>query len=417
MCIRPLTDEEESSKVADWVHYGAWNFSRLDGIVSKEVIQSLIALLPPREEAGDDLMVWGETAHGTFTVKSAYFMIEKPIQNHFGRVYKAIWSWKGVEKIRIFLWLAYSNRLPTNAWRSSWSSMSAVCLHCYQGVEDQLHILRDCPYARNIWLALISPRYTSTFFSLSINDWMELNLTEEVGVTMRGVWSQLWGVTVWLLWNWRNRAIFQDDYHKPNLPVSVIRTLWSSFCDGSVSREIFSDAVDRTNEGQRWTPPPFGWVKVSVDGAVARSSGKAGCGGVIRNHRGEWLIGFNQNLGMAGVVESEEWAILMGLRMAWEKGFRKVILETDSKIMIDRLRIGREDINCSLVLLQIRNFLNRLWEVELQFVCRSQNGLADAMAKEGISNSFASSVCPHKLRHLLLQDCMGLDPLSLYHLI
>lgn len=155
-----------------------------------------------------------------------------------------------------------------------------------------------------------------------------------------------------------------------------------------------------------WVPPPLGWVKVNVDGAVARSNRKAGCGGVIRGHWGEWLMGFSQPLGLAEVEVAEEWAILLGLRLAWDEGYKKVMVESNSKLLVEKLLDSRQDDNNSSVFFQIRSMLSSNWEVKLQHVCRSQNTLANAMAKEGISFSFVSSVCPHFLRPMYSRDCM-----------
>lgn len=90
--------------VADWVQCGTWDISRLVNIVNSEVIQSLIAILPPMEAAGADIIVWNGNSHDRFTVKSAYFMIEQPPPQVFSSMYKRIWSWQGAERIRIFLW-------------------------------------------------------------------------------------------------------------------------------------------------------------------------------------------------------------------------------------------------------------------------------------------------------------------------
>jgi hypothetical protein len=39
-----------------------------------------------------------------------------------------------------------------------------------------------------------------------------------------------------------------------------------------------------------WEPPPFGWLKVNVDDAYTKKTGKAGAGIIIRNHFGEVLL-------------------------------------------------------------------------------------------------------------------------------
>lgn len=93
----------------------------------------------------------------------------------------------------------------------------------------------------------------------------------------------------------------------------------------------------------------------------------------------------------------EEWALLLGLRSAWEEGLKKIMVDSDSKTVIDKLLNGSNDNTSSLVFLQVRGMFCGDWEVKLQCVPRSLNTLADTMAKEGLSNSVVFNVCPDKL--------------------
>lgn len=35
------------------------------------------------------------------------------------KIFKDIWKWKGAERIKIFMWLAFLNNFPTNKWKSN----------------------------------------------------------------------------------------------------------------------------------------------------------------------------------------------------------------------------------------------------------------------------------------------------------
>ncbi|XP_028786182.1 uncharacterized protein LOC114742086 [Neltuma alba] len=147
VCLRPLSAEEEESTVSEWVVNGTWDFTRLSNLVPNEVMQRLISKLPPMTAAGDDILAWNATTNGDFTVKSAYYLIEQSQPNSYSSTYNAIWKWTGFERIRVSLWIAFNNRLPTNAWRSKWAGTSPICSHCGIGSEDTIHILHDCSYA------------------------------------------------------------------------------------------------------------------------------------------------------------------------------------------------------------------------------------------------------------------------------
>ncbi|KAL4346109.1 hypothetical protein AHAS_Ahas11G0345500 [Arachis hypogaea] len=45
-----------------------------------------------------------------------------------------------------------------------------------------------------------------------------------------------------------------------------------------------------------WKPPPKGWLKLNVDGALVGNAGKAGCGGLLRDENGKWVAGFTHTI-------------------------------------------------------------------------------------------------------------------------
>lgn len=102
-CLRPLTEEEENSVVADWVVDGMWDFQKLGTIISSDIFRRLMAKLPPKAEAGDDVMIWLGSSNGNFSVRIAYNQIEIFNPSSYGNVYKEIWKWRGVERIKVFM--------------------------------------------------------------------------------------------------------------------------------------------------------------------------------------------------------------------------------------------------------------------------------------------------------------------------
>ena len=165
--MRALTEEEGTSLVADWVVGGYWNLDKLSTFVNLEGISHIIAVLPPRLDATNDCIIWGAASDGRFSLRSAYFLIEPNSTLAKDRVFNDIWKWKGAERVRVFMWKALLDKLPTNLWRSSWSQVSTLCSHCSASVEDLLHILRDCSYAKGMWIKLIKQRYSADFFSFN----------------------------------------------------------------------------------------------------------------------------------------------------------------------------------------------------------------------------------------------------------
>lgn len=86
-----------------------------------------------------------------------------------------------------------------------------------------------------------------------------------------------------------------------------------------------------------WKKPAKGWLKLNTDGSVQRAERRVGAGGLIRDEYGRWLQGFMINPGCCSVEEAELWAILHGLRMAWESGHKRFTLESDCYVPLQWL--------------------------------------------------------------------------------
>lgn len=52
-----------------------------------------------------------------------------------------------------------------------------------------------------------------------------------------------------------------------------------------------------STSGIGWPPPYDDSMKLNCDGTVANNGTKVGCGGIIRNSKGEYILGFSMNLG------------------------------------------------------------------------------------------------------------------------
>ena len=85
-------------------------------------------------------------------------------------------------------------------------------------------------------------------------------------------------------------------------------------------------------------------------------------------------------------MTAELWAIYVELLLTWEKGFKKVVLESNSKVVVGIINgdIVRVDKNYNLVM-QIKTMLGRDWEVKTFHVYREDNCVADWLANFGLT--------------------------------
>ncbi|KAK7834760.1 hypothetical protein CFP56_024148 [Quercus suber] len=87
----------------------------------------------------------------------------------------------------------------------------------------------------------------------------------------------------------------------------------------------------RPKENLKWVPPPQGWFKANVHGAIFKESNLAGIGVVVRDSQGWVLVALSEKV--EGVQEAEvikTLAIQRAIRFAIETSFNCVIIESDS---------------------------------------------------------------------------------------
>ncbi|KAK4262634.1 hypothetical protein QN277_028172 [Acacia crassicarpa] len=258
-----------------------------------------------------------------------------------------------------------------------------------------------------MWSSLVQPGYLGTLFSHGLTDWFHFNLQEEIGLLSGADWKLTFGVGVWMLWSWRNNSVFNGNFSKPAAPEFLVCHLRRLFV---TANNITAHERPPLSAPKCWLPPPSDWVKINVDGAVSQTANLAGCGGVARDSHGLWLFGFFAAIGNCTPLDSEEWAMLKGLQLAWNRGFRNVICESDSKLLVDLLNGGLSNGSQSIVVLQIQQLMRYDWSLQLIHICREQNLVADCLAKDGLSNSSIYDLCPTHLKTLVLKDCMGIIP-------
>lgn len=169
-------------------------------------------------------------------------------------------------------------------------------------------------------------------------------------------------------------------------------------CAGTIRREVHVF----------WHPPKVSWLKCNVDDTSKDGGHAAGCEGVVRDSTSQWIFGFKMYLDRLDSLSAEMWGIWKGLELAWNSGCHRVVLESDSKEPLSRIR-GREQENHPLEALiqKIRNILRRDWEVKLEHSLREGNTVANRLASSAVDMEpelFLLEEPPEVVRPLLLKD-------------
>jgi hypothetical protein len=106
-------------------------------------------------------LIWQGTSTGKFSVRSANHM-EKERQGNLkgegsGNIvnngfWKALWRMKVPNTVKVFLWRACHNLLPTKKKLMRKGIISTPsCPICEMDIEDTEHILWHCPSAMDVW--------------------------------------------------------------------------------------------------------------------------------------------------------------------------------------------------------------------------------------------------------------------------
>lgn len=131
------------------------------------IVMTLASYPPSNREPNEDQLFWNLSMNGKFTIKSAYFSLINSCNNrtHLKPLWRLVWRWRGPERIRSFIWLVVHNRAITNEIRyKRHMNGSPNCRYGSGDIETILHVLRDCKWAREVWLKILNPCDTDKFF-------------------------------------------------------------------------------------------------------------------------------------------------------------------------------------------------------------------------------------------------------------
>ncbi|CAN1129588.1 Putative ribonuclease H protein At1g65750 [Linum perenne] len=272
-------DFNPSDRVADFVEGDdGWNLNKLNRLLPNDIVEQVVGRSPPREELGPDTWVWGESHDGRFKISSAYKILTDQNPHGGNDLFRKLWKWNGPCRTKFFLWLAFRERLLTNAERyRRHMSDSASCLRCGSREETVCHVLRDCPVAEGVWREL-GFNITEPNWRGSIADWFSAALWGERG--------ELFGISAWMIWKCRNEAIFQNSYVTP-AQIAQRALRWSDTVKAAFDRDArcFGDRGLRRWEFVSWEPGPLEGVTINTDGSYSPSLNRASAGGIIRDWR------------------------------------------------------------------------------------------------------------------------------------
>ncbi|XP_022738663.1 uncharacterized protein LOC111291283 isoform X2 [Durio zibethinus] len=122
-------------------------------------------------------------------------------------------------------------------------------------------------------------------------------------------------------------------------------------------------------------------VKLSVAGRSSGNPGAASIGGLIRDESGEWIVGYNLNLGTCGSLATDLWALFQGIKFTWDRGYRKVLVESDSNAAMECLKKAPSHLSSNRALIEsCIDLISRKWDCKVYSIRREENLCANWLA-------------------------------------
>ncbi|CAL9019657.1 unnamed protein product [Prunus brigantina] len=133
----------------------------------------------------------------------------------------------------------------------------------------------------------------------------------------------------WQIWEARNNCIFKDIVPHPARALLVAGRIGLDYWKINTCHSQKSNGLINI----KWQPPPLDWIKVNFDGSVRGTL--AATGFVIRDWNGNVRLAGAKNSGQVSITVAECLALRDGLAHAIHNGWRKILVEGDSKLIID----------------------------------------------------------------------------------
>jgi ribonuclease HI len=363
-----------------------WNLPLLDNLFTREEAQ-LILTLPVSMTSQEDTCIWRGTNNGSFSVRSAYYiqreierrgLAESSSTGERSKVWQKIWNLKIPNVEKTFLWRACHESLPTRQnlkWRNIIDDAS--CPICRMEEETAIHILWQCPSAKDVWSMGPKAMQKSTDEGRHFKGVVEAAMVKyslEDMAFFAGVARRIWLR--------RNEVVHGGVFTHPKSLVQQAQQAMENFDVAQKTGETQCLPV-RISPPQRWTAPLVGWVKVNSDASVNLKRGWMGFGAVVRDERGEVLAAQCKTVkGCLDATLAEAGAMLMAIKLCQQMGFLIVHVEGDTQVVVNGiLSPGVDWSGKGLMLGDIAETLKGFYQWRISYISRDGNQAAHGLSK------------------------------------
>ena len=240
-----------------------------------------------------------------------------------------------------------------------------VCVMCGDKEEDSSHLFFRCSFALQIWHFWWGVWTTPCVHASSLIEfWQQMGRPPSMAPFLQEVWFVGPIFLLWQIWLERNQRIFRGEQRlvhqiwqrilgmiqetveakcEVELPLGKRDTELVERLGILASSLVLTRARRRSHQKHKidrvgkWHLPPYGVLKINTDGSSRGNPGPAGIGGIGRDAMGSVVFIFSFYEGIQTINLVEGLAILAALEKAHAQGYRRIVCESDSQVLINLL--------------------------------------------------------------------------------
>ena len=253
-----------------------WDIELVKRLFLPQDVEAILST-PLSVSAAADRMVWVEDKKGRFSVKSAYRLAREteaedgkascsdPTKLH--GAWKGVWRMNLPNRLKHFTWKACNGILATKeSLFKRKITADDLCEACGSQVETTLHMLCFCNHSTEVWNSC------KLFLPFNIQEsWGFLDTFSR----LRSFWDtqkeklERWVAISWGIWKNRNE-VRHGGAKRPGQVIvrHALRLVEDFHAANVVPCQLRACSQDTTI----WRPPPPGYYKVNVDGALFAKS-------------------------------------------------------------------------------------------------------------------------------------------------
>uniref|UniRef100_A0A2N9FI47 CCHC-type domain-containing protein n=1 Tax=Fagus sylvatica TaxID=28930 RepID=A0A2N9FI47_FAGSY len=386
--ISPISGSNSEATVDSLIDGNSmcWDVDKLKQMFLPRDVE-IINQIPLSLRRPKDKLIWTGTKSGYFTVKSAYSLLlhqskgdlraSSNGRNPYQFLWSVIWSAQVPPKVRLFMWRACLDILPTKTKLFGKGLIHTVsCLWCEEELESSAHVLWQCEFAQRIWSAC---PVTISEFLLGVGD---LNARNRL--------------------HWENKLLSVNDiWQRAVAMVMDFKEVGLQVQEVGGSSEIL--------RASRWRPPDQGFYKLNMGFSVDPVLKLVGMGSLIRDSDGSVMATMYQKLVLCDdTLQLQATVVLAAVKFAFHVGFRSLDVDMSYNELYYLLQ---SDGPClasigALVddILQIRN---ACIGCKFSLIKSSCNKAASALASEALSSATSQAWfdhCPGNISSFVLAD-------------